>query len=56
MNESTAGVALQSGFLSDLLSSYDMRRETSSAPLFEMTTDLDPDQLQSDPSMNSIQS
>ena len=42
MNESTDGVVLQAGFIFDLLASYDVSRETFSAPLFEMATDLDP--------------
>jgi hypothetical protein len=44
MNESTDGVVLQAGFIFDLLASYDVSRENFSAPLFEMATDLDPNQ------------
>ncbi len=45
MNNSTRDVTLYSGFIFDLLSSYEGSRASFAAPLFEMAEHLDPDNL-----------
>ncbi len=41
MNESTEGVRIHAGFISELLQNYESSRETIAAPLFEMTKAYD---------------
>ena len=43
MDESTEGVTLYAGFVFDLLSTLESKRDTFAAPLFDMAEDLDPD-------------